>query len=274
MSIYVSSVDVKLVMCHHGLHMSAKRASTKSMQVTSKSRKTTQPSRTDSALRVDVLTLFPEMVDAYCGMAILGRAVKNGLLDVKAHQLRDWAIDRHGHVDDRPFGGGAGMVMQVEPFMRALQDLKVESRKSKVKSHGVRIILTSAKGKVFNQKDAQRLSKYERLVFLCGRYEGVDERVALKLADEELSVGQYVMTGGELAALTMIDAVARLRPGVLGAKESLDEESWSQGPTIEYPQYTRPEVFNGWRVPRVLLSGDHAKIAAWRQAKRKPPKES
>jgi len=244
-------------------------------------------------LDVDVLTLFPEMIDAYCDMAILGRAQKSGLLKVTAHQLRKWAIDKHGHVDDRPFGGGAGMVMRVEPFAEALKSLfvipaKAGIQKNKQKenrmdpsaaadeddSKKTRIILTSAKGKMFTQKDAKRLSKYDRLIFLCGRYEGVDERVAAKLADEELSIGQYVMTGGELASLVMIDAVARLRPGVLGQAASLDEESWSDGDKKEYPQYTRPEVYNKWKVPKILLSGDHAKIAAWREEKRLPPRAS
>ncbi len=228
-------------------------------------------------LAVDVLTLFPDMIEAYCGTAILGRAQKSGLLKVKAHQLRDWAIDKHGHVDDRPFGGGAGMVMRVEPFFDALRALRVRSPKREVRHDGLRasssalrtrVILTSAKGKTFTQADAKRLSKYDRLVFLCGRYEGVDERVAEKLADEELSIGQYVMTGGELASLVMIDAVARLRPGVLGQPASLDEESWSDGDKKEYPQYTRPDVYNKWKVPKVLLSGDHAEIKKWREANR------
>ncbi len=236
-------------------------------------------------LQVDVLTLFPEMIDAYCGESILGRAQKNKLLKVEAHQLRQWAIDQHGHVDDRPFGGGAGMVMRVEPFYEALKAMGVArgvvtrtttprrtSQSSRV-SHGkdagrVRVILTSAKGKMFTQQDARRLAKYDRLVFLCGRYEGVDERVAKKLADEELSIGPYVMTGGELAASVMTDAVARLRPGVLGAASSLDQESWNEDGEMEYAQYTRPEEFMGWKVPKILLSGDHKKIAEWRNKDR------
>jgi len=232
-------------------------------------------SRNDKALQVDVLTIFPEMIGAYCGMSILGRAQKNKLLKVKAHDLRRWGIDKHGHVDDRPFGGGAGMLMRIEPFYQALVELgvrqsaspKVRSKKRTADLRGprTRIVLTSAKGKLFTQQDARRLAKYDRLVFLCGRYEGVDERVADKLADEELSIGPYVMTGGELAALVVTDAVARLRSGVLGKQASLDEESWSDGQTKEYPQYTRPEVYNKWKVPAVLLSGDHKKIAEWRR---------
>lgn len=223
-------------------------------------------------LEVDMLTLFPEMIDAYCSQSILGRAQKSGLLKVTSHNLRQWAIDKHGHVDDRPFGGGAGMVMRVEPFYAALKALRVLRVLKRPKESSrtqstlrTRVILTSAKGKLFTQKDAQRLAKYDRLVFLCGRYEGVDERVATKLADEELSIGPYVMTGGELAAMVMTDAVIRLRPGVLGAEASLHEESWSDGVTKEYPQYTRPEVFGKWKVPAVLLSGDHKKIAEWRR---------
>jgi tRNA (guanine37-N1)-methyltransferase len=237
--------------------------------------------RNDKALQVDVLTIFPEMIEAYCDESILGRAQKNKLLKVKAHDLRKWGIDKHGHVDDRPFGGGAGMLMRVEPFFKALRALKIQNAKCKMQNSGsrkapfdkggnkggikTRVILTSAKGKLFTQKDAQRLAKYDRLVFLCGRYEGVDERVATKLADEELSIGQYVLTGGELAALAMTDAVIRLRPGVLGKQASLDQESWTDGVAKEYPQYTRPEVYNKWKVPPVLLSGDHQKIAAWRR---------
>ncbi len=233
-------------------------------------------------LQVDVLTIFPEMIDSYASLSILGRAQKAGLLKVDAHDLRKFTEDKHGRVDDKPFGGGPGMILQIEPIYSAMKALKLVSGKwsvnsgkrligsdsntirSKVKSK-TRVILTSAKGKLFTQKDAVRLSKYDRLVFICGRYEGVDERVAKNLADEELSIGPYVLTGGELASLVMADAVARLRPGVLGKQESLAEESWSDGENREYPQYTRPEVFMGKKVPKVLLSGDHKKIAEWRK---------
>jgi tRNA (guanine37-N1)-methyltransferase len=219
-------------------------------------------------LTVDVLSIFPEMISAYADLSILGRAQKQGILKIRAHQLRTWSTARHAHVDDAAYGGGPGMVMSVEPFHRALMSLKVRTKKGTKTAIGkkTRVILTSAKGELFTQAHAQRLASYDRLVFLCGRYEGVDERVAEKLADEELSIGPYVMTGGELASLVITDAVARLRPGVLGAEASLDEESWSDGETREYPQYTRPEVYNGWRVPSVLLSGNHAEIEAWRKA--------
>lgn len=218
------------------------------------------------ALRVDFLTLFPEMFPGYLNASILGRAQKAGLLEAEAHQLREWAVDEYGHVDDRPFGGGAGMVMMIEPFHRALMKLKLRKKDGTptARAKKTRVILTSAKGKLFTQEDAVRLSQYDRLVFLCGRYEGVDERVATHLIDEELSIGPYVLTGGELASLTMLDAAVRLRPGVLGKQASLQEESWSDGVSREYPQFTRPEEYQGWKVPPILLSGNHAAIMAWR----------
>lgn len=173
-------------------------------------------------------------------------------------QLRDFATDKHRRVDDKPFGGGPGMVLMVEPIERALK--KVLGQK-KAKS---RVILTSARGKTFDQADARRLAKYDHLVFVCGRYEGVDERVAEHLVDEECSIGPYVLTGGELPALVMTDAIARHIPGVLGTGESLEETHGS------FPQYTRPEKYKKWKVPPVLLSGDHKKIAEWRKEKGRP----
>jgi tRNA (guanine37-N1)-methyltransferase len=221
-----------------------------------------------TALRADILTIFPEVVEPYVNASILGRAQKAKKLVVKAHQLRDWSDDKRGHVDDKPFGGGPGMVMKVQPFHQGLISLGVRNKKGgkTLKAKKTRVILMSAKGELFTQAHAKRLSKYDRLIFLCGRYEGIDERVAAKLADEELCVGPYVLTGGELPAMTVLDAVARLRPGVLGDETSLHEESWSDGATREYPQYTRPDVYQGWKIPPVLLSGDHAKIAEWRKS--------
>lgn len=218
-------------------------------------------------LRVDILTLFPEMFPGYLDASILGRAKKQKLLDVRCHQLRDWSKDRHQHVDDRPYGGGPGMVMKVEPFHGALMALRLRTAEGKkvAASKKTRVILTSAKGKLFTQEDAWRLSKYDRLVFLCGRYEGVDERVADHLIDEELSIGPYVLTGGELPALVMTDAIARLRRGVLGKEASLEQESWGEGMGVEYPQYTRPEDYRGWKVPKELLSGNHQDIEKWRK---------
>lgn len=217
-------------------------------------------------LRVDVLTLFPEVCEPYLAASILGRAQKSKRLDLRVHQLRDWSRERHKKVDDKPFGGGPGMVMQVAPFHDALMDLKLRAKTGKktAAAKRTRVILTSAKGKLFSQADARRLATYDRLVFLCGRYEGVDERVAEHLADEELAIGPYVLTGGELPALVMTDAVARLRRGVLGTDASLAEESWSEDGAREYPQYTRPETYLGWKVPSVLLGGNHREISEWR----------
>ena len=224
-------------------------------------------------LHIDILTIFPEMIEPYLHGSILGRGQKSGVLALRAHQLRQWTHDKHKTVDDRPFGGGPGMVMKVEPFVEALQALKILGKNGRrlAAEKNTRVILTSAKGKRFTQADAVRLSSYKRLIFLCGRYEGVDERVTEHLAHEELSVGDYVLTGGELAALVMTDAIARLRPGVLGKEESLAKESHTAVGILEYPQYTRPEVFKigkqKWSVPEILLSGDHKKIEEWRDGK-------
>lgn len=206
------------------------------------------------------------MFDGYLGESILKRAQKKGLARFFVHDLRQWASDKHKTVDDAPYGGGPGMVMKVEPFARALRALKLKNKNSKFKI-AERVILTSAKGKQFTASDAQRLARYDRIVILCGRYEGVDERVAEHLADEELSIGPYVLTGGELAAMVIADAVARHIPGVLGHKESLEEKRGSTG-TLATPQYTRPEKFRNWKVPAVLTSGDHKKIAAWRKSRK------
>ena len=225
-------------------------------------------------LQVDIITIFPEIVEPYLHASILGRAEKRSLLELRAHDLRQWTNDKHKKVDDKPFGGGPGMVMKVEPFHNALRDLKLRKADGTKTAQGkkARVILTSAKGKMFNQKEARRLSKYDRLVFLCGRYEGVDERVAKYLVDEELSIGEYVLTGGELPALVMTDAIARLRPGVLGEPESLTEESHTKKGVLEYPHYTRPEEYRAgkksWDVPPVLLGGNHAEIEKWRNEKK------
>ena len=227
-------------------------------------------------LSIDVLTIFPEFITAYTNGAMLGRAQKAGLLRVEAHQLRQWAYDRHQKVDDRPFGGGAGMLMKVAPFYEALRSLGILTKKG-VRSKAsakTRVILLSPRGARFTQNEARRLSTYDRLVFLCGRYEGVDERVTEHLIDEELSIGDFVLTGGELGALVAIDAVARLRPGVLGDDASSVDESHAEEGVLEYPHYTRPEVFSPakgveWRVPEVLLGGNHAVIEAWRRAQKR-----
>ncbi len=223
-------------------------------------------------MRFDVLTIFPPMFDGYFTESIIKRARERGLLDVRVHDLRRWSTDKHRKVDDKPYGGGPGMVMKVEPFYRALKELKVGRS-------GTRVVLMSAKGRRFTHKDAVRLSKYRRLVLLCGRYEGVDERVAAHLADEEISIGDFVLTGGELPAMAVIDAVSRHVSGVLGDAASLAQESHAEEGVTEYPHYTRPEVFSPkkgvrWKVPDVLLSGDHAKVARWRTEKEKRGKKA
>lgn len=205
----------------------------------------------------DVLTLFPAMFDSPFQESILGRAIKQGRLEVQAHNLRDWAEGKHLTTDDSPYGGGAGMVMKPEPVARALAALKERSPKSKV-------LLMTPQGKPFSQKHAADLAAEDGLIFVCGRYEGFDERIRQTLVDEEYSIGDFVLTGGELPAMVMIDAIARHLPGVLGSSGSAVSDSFSDG-LLEYPQYTRPAVFNEIAVPDVLLSGDHGKIAAWRR---------
>ncbi len=216
-------------------------------------------------MRFDVLTIFPTMFDGYFSESIIKRARERKLLDIRVHDVRTWSEDKHHKVDDKPYGGGPGMVMAVGPFFRALKSLRAFNKKT-------RIVLMSAKGKKFTHREAVRLAKYDRVVLLCGRYEGVDERVATHLADEELSIGEYVLTGGELPAMVVIDAVSRHVPGVLGAKESLARESHTEEGVTEHPQYTRPDVFSPkkgtrWSVPKILLSGDHKKIEEWRKKK-------
>lgn len=213
--------------------------------------------------RFDILTIFPEMIGIYANASILGKAQKKGLISIMAYDLRQWAMDKHRSTDDSPYGGGPGMVMKVEPFDKAVKELKVKK---------ARVILTSASGKTFTQADAKRLAKYDQIIFLCGRYEGVDARVEEKIADESFSIGGYVLTGGELPALVMTDAIARHVPGVLGKRESLTEESHAEEGVLEYPQYTKPEAYRDWKVPEVLLSGDHAKIAEWRKGHQKKMK--
>lgn len=202
-----------------------------------------------------IITIFPDIFRSYFGESIIKRAQKDGLIDIKIHNLRDYTKDKHKKVDDTPYGGGAGMVMQVQPIFDCVNSIK--SKKS-------RVILFSAKGKKYTQRDAERLAKYENLIFICGRYEGVDERVAKYVADEEISIGDYVLTGGEIPAMILVDSISRLIPRVLGNPESLEEESFNNE-KVEYAQYTKPEDFNGWDVPKVLLSGNHEKIREWRE---------
>ncbi len=212
-------------------------------------------------MRFDIISLFPESLTAYFDVSIIKRAREKGLIEIAAHQLRDFAFDKHKTVDDTPYGGGAGMVLKVEPIALALEHVRALAREKKT-----RVILFSAKGKTFTQVDVKRLAKYERLILVCGRYEGVDERVALHLVDEELSIGEYVLTGGELPAMVVVDAVARLLPGVLGNEESATHESHSEPGIVEHPQYTKPEEWHGMKIPEILLSGHHQNIAAWRKS--------
>ena len=213
-------------------------------------------------MRFDIISLFPESFIAYFDVSIIKRAREKGLLTIVTHQLRDFAFDKHKTVDDTPYGGGAGMVLKIEPIALALEHVRALAAEKKT-----RIILFSAKGKTFTQADVKRLAEYERLILLCGRYEGVDERVAEHLVDEELSIGEYVLTGGELPAMVIVDAVARLLPGVLGNEESATYESHSEPGVVEHPQYTKPEEWHGMKIPAVLLSGHHENIAAWRKSK-------
>ena len=209
-------------------------------------------------MRIDCLTLFPDMMQAVLQESIIGRAVSAGILDIRCTNIRDFAGNKHNRVDDAPYGGGMGMVMQPDPIYRAYQCV--------VSSASVRpkVIYMSPQGRVLTQQIAKELAQEEHLVFLCGHYEGVDERVLEEIVDEELSIGDYVLTGGELPALTVIDAVSRMIPGVLPAEEAFSEESLYNG-LLEYPQYTRPPVFLGREVPQVLISGHHENIRKWRR---------
>ncbi|NJD56467.1 MAG: tRNA (guanosine(37)-N1)-methyltransferase TrmD [Nitrospirae bacterium] len=205
-----------------------------------------------------IITIFPDMVKSYLGCSILKRAIEKGIISVEVHNLRDYATDKHKTVDDYPYGGGPGMVMKPEPFYRAVEDLW-PARESR------RIIMLSPRGRVFSQDVAREIVEDMRVpVFLCGRYEAIDERVRDHLVDDEISIGDYVLTGGELPALVIIDAVSRLIPDVLGDDQSAEDESFSKG-LLDYPHFTRPEEFRGMHVPRVLLSGNHEEIRKWRK---------
>ena len=207
--------------------------------------------------RFDIISVIPDALRSYTDASILGRAQKSGAIEIREFTPRDKATDKHKMVDDTPYGGGPGMVMKVEPIVRTIRGIRKKKRN--------RVILLSAKGKRFEQADARRLAEdYDHLIFVCGRYEGVDERV-LDSIDEEIRIGDYVLTGGELGAAVVIDAVARLLPGVLGDDASSHDESHSTPGYLEYPQYTKPQVFEGKEVPEVLLSGNHKKIADWRK---------
>lgn len=210
-------------------------------------------------MRIDILCLFPEMFVSPFGHSIVKRATEHGLVEVVTHNIRDFAHDRHATVDDAPYGGGAGMVLKPEPVFETVEHVR------QLAGHAESpVILLTPQGRLFSQKIAAEYSACEHLMLICGHYEGVDERVAAHLATDQLSIGDYVLTGGELAAMVVVDAVVRLLPGVLGSEESAGDDSHSSG-LLEYPQYTRPEQFHEWVVPPVLLSGNHGEIAAWRR---------
>lgn len=230
-------------------------------------------------MRIDILTLFPDMFKGPFDESIIRRAQDKNLVEIKIHNLREWAKDQHKTVDDHPYGGGVGMVMMVEPIYQALQDIKSQvtspaSGEARQRRHESWIILLDPGGKPFNQKQTQELSKVEHLVLIAAHYEGVDHRIREHLIDEEISIGDYVLTGGELPAMVVVDSVVRLIPGVLEKPEATKNESFQkltinhQPLTIlEHPQYTRPEDFKGWSVPKVLLSGNHKEIEKWRAEK-------
>jgi len=206
-------------------------------------------------MKIDIITIFPEMLAGFLGRSMMKRAAEAGRVTFNTINLRDFACDKHNTTDGRPFGGGPGMVLKPEPLFRAVESLKTDDS---------RVILMCPQGAPFTQRRATKLSETEHLIFICGHYEGVDERVREALVDEEISIGDYVLTNGVLPAAVVIDAVVRLRPDVLGGEGAIEEESFSAG-LLEYPQYTRPAEFRGMQVPEVLLSGDHGAVAKWRR---------
>ena len=210
-------------------------------------------------MRIDIVTLFPDMFTGFFNHSIIGRAGDRGLVDLRLHNIRTYTSDTHHIVDDYPYGGGAGMVLKPEPIFDTVESI-IQGNRAFSKS----IVLLSPQGRLLNQDIAQQLAEFEQLILICGRYEGIDERVAEFLADDIISIGDYVLSGGEVAAMVVVDCMVRLIPGVLGSKESLEDDSHTGG-LLEYPHYTRPAVFRGFSVPSILLSGNHAQIADWRR---------
>ena len=210
-------------------------------------------------MRFDVVTLFPEMFHGYLGQSLLNKAIENGLVSVHLHNLRDWSNDKHHTVDDRPFGGGPGMVLKVDTVVECVESVQALS------SSGT-VVLTTPKGRRLDQPGVEELGKQDRLILVCGRYEGFDQRVIEILRPMELSIGDFVLNGGEVAAMVVMDTVVRMVPGVLGDERSHQDDSFSSGNRLlEFAQYTRPREYRGWKVPEILLSGDHEKIAEWRK---------
>lgn len=228
-------------------------------------------------IKFDIITIFPHIFDSYFKESFLKKAQENGLLKINVHNLRDWAKDKHQTIDDRPYGGGLGMVIKVESVCKAISSLaklKVKNKKLNTVNPKEKVILFTPRGKKFNQKIAFQLSKLNHIVMVCGRYEGVDERIAKNIADMEISIGDFDLMGGELAAMILIETIARLVPGVIGKEEFLKERITKGKGFVEYAQYSRPEVFSpkkgiNWKVPKVLLSGNHKEIEKWRSKKLK-----
>ena len=212
-------------------------------------------------MQIDILTLFPQMFVEPFNFGIFQRAVDNGLVSLRIHNIRDFTHDKHNVADDSPYGGGSGMVMKPEPIFEAVDSIKTELKNT---TDNIPVVLLSPQGRMFSQQIAQELSQHDNLILICGHYEGVDERVSQYLATDEISIGDYVLTGGEIPAMVVLDAVVRLLPGVLGSEESPLDDSHAYG-LLEYPQYTRPAEYRGWSVPEVLLSGNHARITKWRR---------
>lgn len=214
-------------------------------------------------MRIDIFTLFPQMFQSVLSAGLFKRATDQNLVRINTHNIRDYTHDRHHTVDDYPYGGGAGMVLKPEPIFEAVETIKSDIRQNEGVDK-IPVILLTPQGRLFSQAIAQELAQQNHLILICGHYEGVDERVAGHLATDQISIGDYVLSGGELAAMIVAEAVTRLVPGVLGSAESTIDDSHSTG-LLEYPQYTRPDIFRGWAVPEVLLSGNHAQIAKWRR---------
>jgi tRNA (guanine37-N1)-methyltransferase len=232
-------------------------------------------------MRIDIITLFPEICRMPLSESMMKRAQKNGALELRIHNLRDWTTDKHHVVDDAPFGGGQGMVMKAEPIFAAVEELRTQSKKilntghrtsnaeqSTIRNRKSKVLLMSPAGRRFDQELARELSAESHLIIVCGHYEGVDHRVVEHLIDEEISIGDYVLTNGAIAAVVLVDAVVRLIPGVLGDEQSALDDSFREG-VLEAPQYTRPAEFRGWRVPEILLGGNHGEIAKWRKEQSK-----
>ena len=209
-------------------------------------------------MKFDIVTIFPRMVEAGLAEGVISRGVDRGLLDIKVHDLRDYTADRHRSVDDVPYGGGPGMVMKPEPLARAVEDIRAR------RGDPDTVVLLSPQGRRFTQAEAARMSALRHVVLLCGRYEGMDERIRTLVATEELSIGDYVLSGGELPALVIVDAISRLVPGVVGDTRSVEQDSFSRG-LLDYPHYTRPSEFSGAKVPEVLMSGHHEQVRRWRK---------